>query len=377
MVWAVGSGALRQDKPAPTPASQPDKQPITGLTITESDFIETLRNLYKAGKYNDLLRKTARINFNEREFSYCWEVLMLQSQAYRKVGSPLAAEATVRKLLKLAHKRPGPGGQRIVFRRSNNQYDKIEGYWDIGPSGEGTYRHRPLKKIQSASFLIEVYKCVKKGVYHSPATGKPLPGNKPISDDGAWAAAKEDYARSALKHLDNVTEKLNTLKSADRLMSELVGSLRIIDVVRTHQSKQANEKAVPVINAFVERYEQVVESPCEKSIKRAEKLRKRKFWPKHKFMTLEERKSVVSKMWNTSKQLYVTNYDWGAMLTAYSRKHGILPKVQAQIDKLAARRKKLEDSFVQLDEYVGRKYRTRSPSKPGSTSRSKIPTAAW
>ncbi len=160
-------------------------------------------------------------------------------------------------------------------------------------------------------------------------------------------------------------------------MSELIGSLRIIDVARTHQSRQANAKAVPIINAFIKRYEQVAEPPCKKSIKQVEKLRKRKFWPKHRFMSLAQRRAVINKVWSTSKRLYVTNYKWGAMLTSYSRRNGILPKVQPQINKLAERRKKLEKSFVMLDEFVERKYRTRSPSKSGSTPRSKIPTAPW
>jgi hypothetical protein len=378
MVWAIGSGALRKEQPATSTSSttQAHRQPTTGLSISESDFVVILHDLYKDGKYNDLLRKTARINYDERDFSFCWEVLMLQSQAYRRVGSHLAAEATVRKLLKYAQKRPGLGKRRMIFRRSN-LYDKIEGYWDFDVGGKGTYRHRPLEKTQFASFLLEVYKCVKKGIYYSPGTGKPLQGKKPVSDDGVWGAAKKDYARSALKHLDSVMEKLSSLGSTDRLTTELIKSLRIIDVVRTHQFKQANAKAVPVINAFIKRYEQVIEPPCKKSIKRVEKLRKRKFWPKHKFMTLAQRKAIISKIWNTSKQLYVTNYEWGAMLTSYSRRNGILPKVQTQIKKLADRRDKLEKSFVMIDEFVEKKYRTRSPSKPGSTARSKIPTTPW
>ncbi len=378
VVWAIGSGAPRQEQPATSTSTttQAHRQPATGLSITESDFVVVLRNLYKNGKYNDLLRKTARINYDERDFSFCWEVLMLQSQAYRRIGSHLAAEATVRKLLKYAQKRPGPGRRRMIFRRSN-LYDKIEGYWDFDAAGRGTYRHRPSEKIQFVSFLLEVYKCVKKGIYYSPGTGKPLQGKKPISDDGVWGAAKKDYARCALKHLDSVMEKLSGLGSVDRLTTELIKSLRIIDVVRTHQSRQANAKAVPVINAFIKRYEQVVDSPCKKSIKRVEKLRKRKFWPKHKFMTLTQRKAVVNKVRKTSKRLYVTNYEWGAMLTSYSRRNGILPKVQAQIKKLADRRSKLEKSFVMIDEFVEKNYRTRSPSKPGRTARSKIPTAPW
>ncbi len=378
VVWAIGSGAPRQEQPATSTSTTPyvRRQPTTGLSITESDFVVVLRNLYKDGKYNDLLRKTARIDYDERGFSYCWEVLMLQSQAYRRIGSHLAAETTVRKLLKYAQKRPGPGRRRRIFRGSK-RYDKIEGYWDFDAAGKGTYRHRPLEKIRFVSFLLEVYKCVKKGVYYSPGTGKPLQGKKPISDDGAWGAAKKDYARCALKHLDSVMEKLSGLGSTDRLMTELIKSLRIIDIVRTHQSRQANAKAVPVINAFIKRYEQVVDSPCKKSAKRVEKLRKRKFWPRHKFMTLAQRKAIVNKVRNTSKRLYVTNYKWGAMLTSYSRRNGILPKVQAQIKKLADRRGQLEKSFVMVDEFIEKNYRTRSPSKPGRTARSKIPTASW
>ncbi|MCK4623978.1 MAG: hypothetical protein KAV00_01615, partial [Phycisphaerae bacterium] len=95
VVWAIGSGAPRQEQPATSTSTttQAHRQPATGLSITESDFVVVLRNLYKNGKYNDLLRKTARINYDERDFSFCWEVLMLQSQAYRRVGSHLAAEA--------------------------------------------------------------------------------------------------------------------------------------------------------------------------------------------------------------------------------------------------------------------------------------------
>lgn len=160
-------------------------------------------------------------------------------------------------------------------------------------------------------------------------------------------------------------------------MSDLVAALRVIDVVRTHRPKQANTKAAPVINAFIKRYEKIAETPCKKSIKRIEKLRTRKFWPKHKFMTLSQRKAIVNKVWNRAKELYVTNYEWGAMTTSYSRRYGFGPKVQPEIKKLAARRDKLEKSFVQMDEFVQKYYRTRSPSSPGSSPRSKIPTAPW
>ncbi len=139
MVWAIGSGALREEQSATstsTTTTQAHRQPTTGLSISESDFVVLLRNLYKDGKYNDLLRKTARIDYDKRDFAFCWEVLMLQSQAYRRAGSHLAAETTVRKLLKYAQKRPGPGRKRIIFRRSN-LYDRIEGYWDFNPAGGG------------------------------------------------------------------------------------------------------------------------------------------------------------------------------------------------------------------------------------------------
>ncbi len=378
MIWSVGQADPETQPATATSTAKSHKpRPTTGLTITESDFTEILRNLYKTGKYTELLQKTARIDFDEWDFSFCWEVMILQSEAYRRMGSHLAAETTARKLLKYIQKQPGPGKRRMVIRRSN-AYGNIEGYWDFGPAGRGVYRHRPVEKVQSLSFLLEVYKCVRKGVYHSPRTGKPLQGSKPVSDNSAWEAAQRDYAQCALKHLDDVVkEKIGGVNSTDRLMSDLVAALRVIDVVRTHRPKQANAKAVPVINAFIKRYEKIAETPCKKSIKRVEKLRKREFWSKHQFMTLSQRKAIINKIWNTAKQLYVTNYKWGALITSYSRRYGFLPKVQPEIKKLAARRDKLEKSFVKLDEFIQRYYRTRSPSSPGSTPRSKIPTAPW
>ena len=88
MVWSAGqAGPETQPATAISTAKSHKPQPTTGLTITESDFTEILRNLYKTDKYTELLRKTARIDFDERDFSFCWEVLMLQAEAYRRVGS--------------------------------------------------------------------------------------------------------------------------------------------------------------------------------------------------------------------------------------------------------------------------------------------------
>lgn len=378
LIWSVSLLCAAGPKAKPvstTTGKSPTSGPTTEPVLSSSGMADHLSQLYKTGKYKELLKKTVVINFDKQNLEFQWKALLLQSEAYRRLGSYIGAEKSLWQLQKYLLKEPGRGRLRTMIFRGGD-YVKVEGYWERGASGSGTYRHRPDEKRNYVSFLISIYKSTKGGVYRSPLTGKSL-GSKPVSNNSAWEVAKTDTAKCRLKEIDAILKGIAGVKTPKDLFSRFIDSLRIIDDVRLHRPKQADAKAAPVIIAFIKRYEQLAEEPCKKSMERAEKLRKGKIWPKRQFLTAKKRKSIVKNIWKTSKQTYVDNYRWGALTTGYSRRYGFLKKTQPEINKIAARRKKLEASFVKLDEYVQHRWRTHSLSKPGKPALSKIPTKPW
>jgi len=322
----------------------------TSMTLAERKVVVRLHQLDEAGKADDILDITTATKLTGHSYDFRHAVLMCQSESHRRLGQFSSAVRSIRTLLEHAQQEPG-------FRRD-----------DLLP---------PLV------FLVHLYRRVFGGFYKSPRRRSSssvvlAQDPKPISDDGAWHAAKEDYARYLLESVDRTLAKLPELSTPAKLKEALGEMLAVIRMVRLHDfAKLADEKAVAVIHATLIRYEEVVSGPCKEETANAQLLRQGKLWPRARLVTPKQKRAIAYEIYGNLRRLYIINYKWGKRLTCYSRKHGLVKSTKEDLAKLVERGKRLMESFVALDNYLDAAYETHPIGEPANDPLSKIPTEPW
>lgn len=340
---AMPAAGAESPTTGPTPSTGP-----TGYTVLERHTVERLNELEKTADPDDVLELTRAQELEDSSFAFRNSVLRAQSASQRRLGMYTAAERSLRSLVGYAKDEPG-------FRRR--------------------------EEMPGLIFLVRVYECVMNGYYRSPrVTDSPSTGpaeRKPVSDDGAWEAAKRDYAKYLMETVDGMLAVLEEFGHPEKLMDHFEDMLDLVNMVRPHFRPMADEKAVVVIDGMVKRYETVMTPACKDQMEKAELLRKRKLWPGNRLVTPREKRAIAYDIHGNVKSLYVMNYTWGKSIAVYSRRHDLLDETSDQLKTLAARGETLLAAYVELDRYMDVAYERHPYGTPPNDPYSEVPTEAW
>ncbi len=345
LVAAIAMPAPGAESPTSGPA--PSTEP-TGYTVLERHMVGRLNELEKTAEPDDVLELTRAQELEHSTFAFRRTVLHAQSVSQRRLGMYTAAERSLRSLVGYTKDEP-------AFRRR--------------------------EEMPGLIFLVRVYECVVNGYYRSPRVAdSPSTGpaeRKPVSDDGAWEAAKKDYARYLMETVDGMLAALEEFGHPEKLMDHFEDMLDLVNMVRPHFRPMADGKAVVVIGGTVKRYETVMTPACKDQMEKAELLRKRKLWPPNRLVTPKEKRAIAYDIHGNVKSLYLMNYQWGKSIAIYSRRHDLLDETTDELKTLAKRGETLLATYVELDKYMDVAYDRHPHGAPPNDPHSEVPTEAW
>ena len=352
-VWAIlaaavlcGPGAATGQEPA-EPGSRPASGP-TVLSLVEQDLVNRIRDLERTGGPKEVLAMTTTLSLEDRRYPLCREVLLAQSEAYRRTGQYPQASATIGRLIALAQKEPS---------------------------------HSRGDALAELMMLPKAYSCLRgKGHYQSPrihgaaSTGS-APSDKPVSDDEAWGAAKRDYAQHFLGAVDASVARLGEKRTTSRLLEEYRTVLDVLDAVFPHCPDIAAQKTVAGTTEFLKRYDQLMDAACQSGLGRAAAMREGTLF-KGKVVTVNQKRDIAFGVHAGVRDLYVSHYVWGRTVTRYLRKRGLLSEMQGDLQAMAERAKTLQDAWVEVDNYMYNAYQTHRMGEANDPLK-KIPTDPW